>query len=65
MKKPDILSILYDAEYNMTYHVLAYRKLSDTRDDSDGQIVSIAAQNTSSQDARAEQVYNDTRFDEE
>jgi hypothetical protein len=29
MKKPDILSILHDAEHNMTYHVLAYRKLSE------------------------------------
>jgi hypothetical protein len=29
MKKPNILSALYDAEHNMTYHVLAYRKLSE------------------------------------
>ncbi len=29
MKKPDIRSILYDAEYAMTYHVMAYRKLSE------------------------------------
>ena len=29
MKQPDIRSVLYDAEYNMTYHVMAYRKLSE------------------------------------
>ena len=29
MKKPDIRSTLYDAEHNMTYHVLAYRKLNE------------------------------------
>jgi len=29
MKQPDILSILHDAEHNMTYHVLAYRTLSE------------------------------------
>jgi hypothetical protein len=29
MKKPSILSVLHDAEHNMTYHVLAYRKLSE------------------------------------
>jgi hypothetical protein len=29
MKKPDIRSTLYDVEHNMTYHVLAFRKLTD------------------------------------
>jgi hypothetical protein len=29
MKKPNILSTLYYAEENMTYHVLAFRKLSE------------------------------------
>jgi hypothetical protein len=29
MKKPDIRSTLRDAEHNMTYHVVAYRKLSE------------------------------------
>ena len=29
MKKPDILSILHDAEYNMIYRVVAYRKLTE------------------------------------
>jgi hypothetical protein len=29
MNQPDILSVLYDAEHNMTYHVVAYRKLSE------------------------------------
>jgi hypothetical protein len=29
MKKPDVRSTLHDAMYNMTYHVLAYRKLSE------------------------------------
>ncbi len=27
MKKPDIRSTLHDVEHNMTYHVVAYRKL--------------------------------------
>jgi hypothetical protein len=29
MKKPGIRSTLHDAEHNMTYHVVAYRKLSE------------------------------------
>ena len=29
MKKPDILSTLYDAEHNMTYRVFAFRKLTE------------------------------------
>lgn len=29
MKQPDIRSVLYDAEHNMTYHVVAYRQLSE------------------------------------
>jgi hypothetical protein len=29
MKKPDIRSTLRDEEHNMTYHVVAYRKLSE------------------------------------
>jgi hypothetical protein len=29
MKTPDIRSTLYDAEHNMTYHVVAFRKLSE------------------------------------
>jgi hypothetical protein len=28
MKKPDIRSTLHDEEHNMTYHVVAYRKLN-------------------------------------
>jgi hypothetical protein len=29
MKKPDIRSTLRNEEHNMTYHVVAYRKLSE------------------------------------
>ena len=29
MKKPDILSTLYDAKHNMTYRVLAFRELTE------------------------------------
>ena len=29
MKKPDIRSTLHDEEHNMTYHVVAYRKLNE------------------------------------
>jgi hypothetical protein len=29
MKKPDIRSTLRDEEHNMTYHVLAFRKLNE------------------------------------
>ena len=29
MKKPDIRSTLRDEEHNMTYHVVAYRKLNE------------------------------------
>jgi len=29
MKKPDVRSTLRDEEHNMTYHVVAYRKLNE------------------------------------